>query len=78
MFEEATYRHERVTIEPGDLLVLYTDGITEAENPRGEAFDEAGLEAVRRADWTSDPQQIGRALLAAVERTPATCDSPTT
>ena len=38
---------ERVTVErthhlrPGDLLVLYTDGITEARNPKGEMY---GLE----------------------------------
>jgi len=68
MFDQATYDTNRVTIDPGDLLVLYTDGITEAENPRGEAFDDAGLEAVVARTWMSDPQQIGRALLADVER----------
>lgn len=49
-------------------MVLYTDGITEAENPRGEAFDDAGLERVVARTWMSDPQQIGRALLEDVER----------
>ena len=68
MFDQATYDTNRVTIEPGDLLVLYTDGITEAENPQGEAFDDAGLEGVVARTWTSDPQQIGRALLTDVER----------
>jgi sigma-B regulation protein RsbU (phosphoserine phosphatase) len=48
--------------------VLYTDGITEAENPQGEAFDDAGLEGVVARTWMSDPQQIGKALLADVER----------
>ena len=68
MFDQATYETNRVTIKPGDLLVLYTDGITEAENPLGEAFDDAGLERVVGRTWMSDPQQIGRALLEEVER----------
>jgi sigma-B regulation protein RsbU (phosphoserine phosphatase) len=31
-------------LRPGDTLVLYTDGITEARNPQGEMFGEAGLD----------------------------------
>ena len=67
MFDLATYETNRVTIEPGDLLVMFTDGITEAENPRGEAFDDAGLERVIGRTWMSDPEQIGRALRQDVE-----------
>ena len=33
-------------LSPDDLLAIYSDGITEAENPAGVPFDEAGLEAV--------------------------------
>ena len=33
-----------VQLDPGDALVMYSDGITEAESPDGEPFDEAGLE----------------------------------
>ena len=32
------------SLEPGDALVMYSDGITEAEDPTGQPFDEAGLE----------------------------------
>jgi sigma-B regulation protein RsbU (phosphoserine phosphatase) len=38
-----------VTLAPGDLLVLFTDGIPEAANAQGEEFGEARLEAVVRA-----------------------------
>ena len=67
MFDEARYDTNEVTLDPGDLLVLYTDGITEAENPSGRAFDEAGLEAAISAANASDPFQIGRGIVAAVE-----------
>lgn len=68
MFDHATYDTQRVTVERGDVLVLYTDGITEAENPDGKAFEDTGLEAVVRRTAGSDPGQIGSAILEAVER----------
>jgi sigma-B regulation protein RsbU (phosphoserine phosphatase) len=37
-FPFATYDESRLTMQPGDLLVCYTDGITEPENAYGEEF----------------------------------------
>lgn len=68
MFEGASYEAHRATIEPGDTLVLYSDGITEAENAAGRPFEETGLEGVIAANRTADPQALGRAVLRAVER----------
>ena len=68
MFEQASYEAHRIVIEPGDTLVLYSDGITEAENPAGRAFEEAGLEGVIAAHGAADPDVLGRAILSAVER----------
>ncbi len=41
LLEDAVYKAGEATLEPGDLLVLYTDGITEAEDPD---YVEYGLE----------------------------------
>ena len=43
MFDSSQYTAQRSRLEPGDLLVLYSDGITEAESPSGTPFDEEGL-----------------------------------
>ena len=48
MFEHATYVAARTLLDAGDVLVLYSDGITEAEDGRGHPFDEVGLAADRR------------------------------
>ena len=45
MFEEATYRANVLTLGRGDVLCLYTDGVTEAMNAKGEQFGEGRLRA---------------------------------
>jgi sigma-B regulation protein RsbU (phosphoserine phosphatase) len=40
---ETTFEAMSVDLEPGDRLVLYTDGVTEAENPKDDEFGEARL-----------------------------------
>ncbi len=68
MFEGSTYTAERARLNPGDLLVAYSDGITEAENPSGVPFDEAGLQAQIRAHAAAPLQDIGKAVFTAVEQ----------
>ncbi len=41
--EETAYEEERVYLESGDVLLFFTDGLTEAENSDGEAFGEERL-----------------------------------
>ncbi len=42
--EDAPYRSEQLLLEPGDSLFLYTDGVTEAMNTKGELFSDKRLE----------------------------------
>ena len=42
----ARYQEERARMAPGDVLLLYSDGVTEAFNPAGEEFDERVKEVV--------------------------------
>jgi sigma-B regulation protein RsbU (phosphoserine phosphatase) len=37
------YQTERLTMQPGDTLFLYTDGVTEAKNPEEELYGESRL-----------------------------------
>ena len=43
MSNEVQFNVQTLTYEPGDFLILYTDGITEAMNPRSQAFGERRL-----------------------------------
>ncbi len=72
MFEGATYEAGYAHLEPGDSLVAYSDGITEAEDPTGEPFDEAGLERTLALYPGTFPEataaSVGQAIFDAVER----------
>ncbi|MCP4539433.1 MAG: SpoIIE family protein phosphatase [Chloroflexi bacterium] len=46
VFKEANYAEETVTLADGDILVLYTDGITEVINTEEEEFGEERMEAL--------------------------------
>lgn len=45
-FPGVEYRESQTGLEPGDVLVLYTDGVTETEDATGDQFGEEGLEAL--------------------------------
>ena len=46
LFPAVDYQRAEVMLQPGDLVMLYTDGITEAANPKGDEFGLDRLQAV--------------------------------
>ncbi len=62
MFKDTRYHEYYLTTEPGDVLVLYTDGVTEAQNSHGEEFGRTRLAEAARANQ----QLSARDLIMAV------------
>jgi serine phosphatase RsbU (regulator of sigma subunit) len=61
-------QHRTVVLQPGDGVVLYTDGITEAENAAGEQYGLERLCVVVRAHWAQPAETIKEAVVADVRR----------
>jgi sigma-B regulation protein RsbU (phosphoserine phosphatase) len=64
--EDAEYTANTVMLEPEDVLVLYTDGVTEAENAVQELFGEERLRQTITEVRTRSAAEILAAVLAAV------------
>ena len=66
LVDNDSYIEASVQLEPGDLLVLYTDGLTDSENEQGETFGtERVLEWAGR-QWQLPAAEVERSLLHAV------------
>jgi serine phosphatase RsbU (regulator of sigma subunit) len=62
LLPQADYSCEELTLEPGDLMVLYTDGIVEAFDPDDEEYDLHRLEALCRGNAAAPLPDIAVAL----------------
>jgi phosphoserine phosphatase RsbU/P len=65
-FPGAVYDESTLTLKPGDLLLCYTDGITEPENPYGEMFGEERLIDLVKKHVQRDDREILQIILEAV------------
>ena len=64
----ADINYDRTVVKPrvGDLMVLYTDGVSEATNPAGEELGREGLMDIARELETSSAEVFGSSLTAAL------------
>lgn len=68
MFREAEFARERVSLAPGDYLVIYSDGVSEARNLGDEMFEQERLSSVLR-DFSGDGvEQLADAIGSGVRK----------
>jgi serine phosphatase RsbU (regulator of sigma subunit) len=67
MFEQSTFASVETVLAPGETLIMYSDGITEAEDPAGQPFEERGLEQVVERFADESTADIAVQVLKAVE-----------
>ena len=64
---EAQYESGHATLQPGDLMLLYSDGVTEAENPAKEFYGDERLAATLSGGAAADERTAVSALAADVK-----------
>ena len=62
LFPDATFEAQRLGLDPGDRLILYSDGVTDCESGNGEGFGDARLEEVAGSAASSSTATFTGAL----------------
>jgi sigma-B regulation protein RsbU (phosphoserine phosphatase) len=68
LFEEYPFTQGVIKVEPGSLLVLFSDGLTEPENVYGEEFGRLRVRAEILRQVNLPPQRLAENLIAAAEQ----------
>ena len=66
VFQELDLEDHYTNLVPGDVLLLYTDGVIEARSSRGEFFGEERLKSLLKSCTNSDAASIARRVREAV------------
>jgi sigma-B regulation protein RsbU (phosphoserine phosphatase) len=62
-FKHSAYETGEITLQPGDCIFLYTDGITEAMNPDGEQFsNERLVQSLQRVNGSPVEDIVGKVI----------------
>jgi serine phosphatase RsbU (regulator of sigma subunit) len=67
MFDSAAYPSRAFCLDKGDILVVYSDGLPDAQNPREEMFGEKRLLEIVRQEASSGSEAVERKFLKAIE-----------
>jgi phosphoserine phosphatase RsbU/P len=65
---DPSYVEEKLVLQPGELLFVYSDGLTEARNVQGEFFGERRLSELLAKLTALPPNRLGERVVAEVDR----------
>jgi serine phosphatase RsbU (regulator of sigma subunit) len=62
---DSQYQQAEMTLEPGDVVVVYSDGVTDGRNVREELYDSRDQRRLlkRLAESPGRPEAVGRSIL---------------
>jgi len=67
MFDFTSYESRPLQMEKGDILVVYSDGLTDAEDPQGQMFGEKRLLEIIRRDAPEGGCALEKSFLTAIK-----------
>lgn len=67
LFPDATWQEQSISLHPGDLVISYTDGITEVSSPSGEEWGVDGLLRVAKASAGQSANDLVRSIFHAMD-----------
>jgi sigma-B regulation protein RsbU (phosphoserine phosphatase) len=68
MFDQAEYQELELKLGPGDSVVFYTDGLSEARDPRGEEFGMERLQEVIEKNFNLPVKKLVEKTFSQIEK----------
>jgi len=68
ILEDAIYQEHTTTLNPGDVLLMYTDGVIEARNPAGQQFGEERLQELLQKYQSLPSDKLWQRIHQAIHR----------
>jgi sigma-B regulation protein RsbU (phosphoserine phosphatase) len=66
MFGKASYEQETLSLDPGDTIVIFSDGVSEAASVAGEEYGDDRMIEFLEANRTASPAELRDGLIASV------------
>jgi len=73
IMETFPFQEQQISFEPGDIFVLYSDGITESINKDEQEFGESGLISVIEKNMNASARELTDKVIEAVNRHTSDC-----
>jgi sigma-B regulation protein RsbU (phosphoserine phosphatase) len=67
LLEDLDYEELDIVLEPGDLVMLYSDGVEDQTNPEGKEFSRARVIKLLKKHASQPPKAIADAVIAALD-----------
>jgi len=67
LMKTSKFHEQEIELDPGDLLVVYSDGVTEARNERNEFFGDQRLISIITKSRGFSPETVGEKILSEVD-----------
>ena len=68
ILEDAVYQEHTIILNPGDVLLLYTDGVIEARNPAGQQFGEKRLQELLHKHQSLPSDELWQQIYQAIHQ----------
>ena len=68
LFADQDWRQRKIQLNPGDLVVMYTDGITDAQNQQYELYGMERFKETLQANHKQPPAELDKLVLEDIDR----------
>ena len=67
IMQEVSYKEEKISITPGDMFVVYSDGVTESRNKQGDFFGDEAFKTLLRKLYGYSAKRAGEKIIETID-----------